>query len=419
MSDKIITKNTKVKLTAKPDEGYDFVKWSNGETSNPLTITVEKIIRSFSTTAKLTAIFDKTTPTPDPDPEPTTKQKVSCFAFDIDIANSIEGNGWSGAPGVENSECSVVCDKIELDADEEFTLTTSVPVDREVRNGYIIIKDNNYIPSDKIKENYKNYIAFRFGESGLTTSINNMIAAAQSYDPKNYNSLQPLPIYTIAKSTEDKANRIYKTSRAQHNTWFYTFGNNTDWVNRRLYFSDESWANVKSIVDNSNSDVVCILVASIKHEVKNQGFKKVYQKVNIQTDENGVRIAKLEEAADITGKYWNQYVINKSACPLNNPEYFTLNKVNSVNFSLAGGDTKIYDEQYILYQVPDEGDYKGKWIAISTDDKQKDVWSETFTTMRSKIPSLWFVNMSGDGISFLWTVTQNPQIFALDVTEKS
>ena len=417
MTDKIITKNTRVRLTATPNDEskYKFVKWNNGIDANPYITTVDNIIKLSN---KLTAVFKET----EPEPEPTPKQKVSCFAFDIDIANSIKGNGWSDAPGVENRECSVVCDKIELDADEEFTLTTNVSTDREVRGGYIIIKDNNYIPSDKIKANYKSYIAFRFGESGLTTSISNMIAAAQSYDPKKYNSLQPLPIYTIAKSvpiTQNKANRIYQTPHAQHNIWFYDFGSDTDWINRRLYFSDASWTNVKSIIDNSDSDVVCILIASIKHEVKDQGFKKVYQNINTWIDDSGVRLAKFEDAVDVTEEYRNQYVINPTACPLNDPKQLTINQTNDVNFSLAAGDTKIYNEQYILYQVPDEGDYKGTWIAISVDDKQGDVWSEIFTTMRSIIPSLWFFDLSGDGISFQWTVTQNPQIFALDVTRKS
>ncbi len=367
-------------------------------------------------------------PSPEPEPEPSVKKySISCLSYDIDIENSIEGNGYSDSIGDINTDCKLNSSKQSVELDESFEITTNVSDDRVIRSGYIIIKDDNYIPSDKIKPNYKGYIAYKFGNSGKTLSLSSLIESAKKYNPEEWVDTMPLPIYTIAKAnpiTENQTDRIWKADIAQHNTWFYDFGDNTAYVNRRLYFSDDSWGKIKNTIDETGSNIICIIVSAIKHDIKDQGFKNVYLStdVSITTDGNGVRLVESElgdvtKWTETTESYHRQW-IDSTASPLTNPKYRELNKYNSVNFTAGAGSVKTYKEKFILYRVPDDGEYKGKWIAISTEDKTGEKWSDEFIKMRNKIPSLWFLNMSGDGVSFQWTVSQYQQVFAL-VVEKS
>lgn len=374
------------------------------------------------------AIESGETPTPTPEPEPSVKKySISCLSYDIDIENSIEGNGYSDSIGDINRDCKLNSSKQSVELDESFEITTNVSDDRVIRSGYIIIKDDNYIPSDKIKPNYTGYIAYKFGNSGKTLSLSSLIESAKKYNPEEWDDTMPLPIYTIAKAnpiTKNQTDRIWKADIAQHNTWFYDFGDNTAYVNRRLYFSDDSWSKIKNTIDKTGSNIICIIVSAIKHDIKEQGFKNVYLStdVSIETDGNGVRLVE-SELGDVTrwtetAETYHRQWLDSTASPLTNPRYRELNKYNSVNFSAGAGSVKTYKEGFILYKVPDEGDYKGKWIAISIDDKTGEKWSDEFIKMRNKIPSLWFLNMSGDGVSFQWTVSQYQQVFAL-VVEKS
>ena len=82
-------------LTATPKEGYVFVKWDNGETANPLKVTV-------TANVTYTAVFEPKEnpgpgPGPEPQPQPTNKGVSVTFNGNSWAANDEDGGAFAGS----------------------------------------------------------------------------------------------------------------------------------------------------------------------------------------------------------------------------------------------------------------------------------------------------------------------------------